>query len=353
MADAELVQLGLLGDKEAFAELVTRHRATAAALATRLLGSPDLARDAVQEGAVSAMISLDRLRSPDRFGAWFCGIAVNVARRWRRQLRAEPLPVSIDSPSDDVSPQECAEIAELTAVVRAAVARLAEGQRQAVHLFYLQGLTHREVASELVISVGAVKARLHQARRALLPSLAPLIDIEKKKATVRSTAQGPPWVDVGVAEVRRSDTDPPLHVMVLAERGGRRLLPIWIGPAEAAALALNLESRETPRPLAYQMAARILHAAGSRVAEVRITGLTETVFYATVVVDGPAGPQDVDARPSDAVNLALVAGSPLRVDAALLDDPRATDRPQWQTYPVHTGELVAEAWRPMIQKACT
>lgn len=79
------------GDREAFAELVTRHRATALALSGRLLGSADLAGDAVQEATVVAMLGLDRLRSGDRFGAWLCGIALNVARRWLRELRTAPL----------------------------------------------------------------------------------------------------------------------------------------------------------------------------------------------------------------------------------------------------------------------
>jgi DNA-directed RNA polymerase specialized sigma24 family protein len=55
------------------AELLRRHWDTAVLLAGRVLGSPDLARDAVQEPAVAAMSDLERLRSPDRFGAWFCG----------------------------------------------------------------------------------------------------------------------------------------------------------------------------------------------------------------------------------------------------------------------------------------
>lgn len=351
IADADLVQAALLGGKDAFAELVTRHRATAAALATRVLGSADLARDAVQEATVAAMVSLDRLRSPDRFGAWFCGITLNVARRWLRQLRAEPPAVSIDRASDDQNPEERAEVAEVAAAVRAAVAGLAAGQRQAVYLFYLQGLTHREVATELAISVGAVKARLHQARAALIPSLAPLIDTVKE-STVTKTARGASWVDVGVAEVRRSDAEVPVHVMVLEEQSGPRRLPIWIGPAEAATLALNLESQEIPRPLAYQMAAHLLDATASRVSEVRITRLTETVFYAAVIVDGPTGLQEVDARPSDAVNLAIVTSAAVRVDDALLDDPRASDHPQWQSYPTHTSELAAEAWQRINQMTC-
>ena len=78
---------------------------------------------------------------------------------------------------------------------------------------------------------------------------------------------------------------------------------------------------EMPRPKTYQLAANLLSAAGSRLAEVRITALAESVFYAVAVVEGPGGAVEVDARPSDAINLAVVSGVPVRVDAAILNDP--------------------------------
>src|SRR4029077_8864322 len=87
--DADLVHEARQGSKDAMAELLRRHWGTAGLLAGRVLGSPDLGRDAAQEAAVAAMTDLERLRSPDRFGAWFCGIALNVSRRWRRQLQSE------------------------------------------------------------------------------------------------------------------------------------------------------------------------------------------------------------------------------------------------------------------------
>jgi DNA-directed RNA polymerase specialized sigma24 family protein len=80
-SDAELVREARRGGKEAMAELLRRHWDIAVLLAGRVLGSPDLGRDAAQEAAVAAMTDLERLRSPDRFGAWFCGIALNVSRR--------------------------------------------------------------------------------------------------------------------------------------------------------------------------------------------------------------------------------------------------------------------------------
>jgi RNA polymerase sigma factor (sigma-70 family) len=298
------------------------------------------------------MNGLEQLRSADRFGAWFCGITLNVARRWLRQTRAELRTHPPDQASHEPGPAELAELSELAAAVRAAVAQLADGQREAVLLFYLQGLTHREVAAELGISLGAVKARLHQARTALTPTLAALVAPPKETA-MTATASSPAWADVVVAEIRRNDADEPareVHVMVLAERSGPRQLPIWIGSPEAIALALNLESQETPRPLTYQMAGRLLEGSGARVIEVRITRLTDETFYAAIIIDGPAGRQEVDARPSDAVNLALVTGAAIRADSTLLDDPGAGGRPEWRDYPAGTTEIARQATELMQQR---
>jgi len=379
--DARLVEAALGGDKDAFAALVTRHWAMAVALAARVLGTPDLARDAAQEAAVAALVGLDRLRAPARFGAWFCGITLNVARGWARQLRAERPAVLGDQAPDRAShepgPDERAELAELAATVRAAVDQLADGQRDAVLLFYLQGLTHREVAAELAISVGAVKARLHQARAALTPALVPLASgpaapakdqaltghpavpvTRSKEPVMTTTAGGPAWAEVSVTDIRSSDDSNPLnrtHVMVLTERDGPRRLPIWVGPVEATVLALSLQAVEMPRPMTYQMTAGLLDACDSRVSEVRITRLADEIFYAVVVVAGPAGQREVDARPSDAVNLALVTGARILADGALLDDPGAARRDEWQDLPSGTAALAAEAteWRKRLKPAAS
>jgi len=346
-SDADLVRAALLGAREPFAELVRRHQRTATALAARVLGSDDLARDAVQEAAVTAMTGLDRLRSADRFGAWFCGIALNVARRWLRQLRSERPGMSPDLVRSDAGPDELAELADLAARVRAAVAGLADGQREAVFLFYLQGLSHREVAAELGVSVGAVKSRLHQARAALAPRLAPLVDIQEGTAMV-ATTDTPEWTDVSVTEVRREDGDPETrkHIMVLEAPDGQQL-PIWIGPAEATALAMTLEAVEMPRPLTYQLAVGLLAAAGAQAAETRITRLDGGTFFAVGIVDGPAGRREVDARPSDAVTLATMVNAPIRVDTRLFAEARSGECPDlpWQSFPAAAAELAADAER--------
>ena len=342
--DAELVAAARAGDMEAFACLADRHRGMVAALARRLLGTDDLVADVTQEATVAALVSLEQLRSPGQFGAWYAGIALNVARRLLREMRPGPLPE--EYPDAGPGPAEQAEAADAARRVREAVATLAPGQRAAVLAFYWQGLTHAEAALELGITVGAVKARLHQARGALAPQFAARTEREKEVAAMPTAAE-PVWVDAEVIDVCRSGgEDDPLyrpHVVVIQERGGTRRFPVYTGPAEAIALACSLEAVEMPRPMTYQLAATLLAAAGSHLREIRITRLVEGVFYAVVVVESPEGTVEVDARPSDALNLAVVCGAPVRVDAAVLSDPDATHHTEWEQFPARVPDLAAEA----------
>jgi RNA polymerase sigma factor (sigma-70 family) len=140
--DAELVRRARSGDKEAFALLVTRHRPTVLALTRRVLADLIGATDATSEATVTALMNLDRLRSPDRFGAWYVGIGLNVARRWLRQPATSRLGEEIADAG--LGPEDRAEAAEAAHLVRRAVEQLAPGQRQAVLAFYFQGLSHIE-----------------------------------------------------------------------------------------------------------------------------------------------------------------------------------------------------------------
>lgn len=157
---------------------------------------------------------------------------------------------------------------------------------------------------------------------------------------------GSDWVETEVIEVCRPDRpeDPHLrpHIVVLRERDGTRRLPMYTGSAEATALACSLAAGEMPRPKAYQLAVDLLAGTGSRLTEVRITGLDEGVFYAAAVVEAPGGAVEVGARPSDAVNLAVLAGVPIRVNAAILDDPVVDSHPEWEEYPTRLADLAAE-----------
>jgi uncharacterized protein len=136
------------------------------------------------------------------------------------------------------------------------------------------------------------------------------------------------FVDVPVSDVRRivrSGRD--YHVVVLREAGGDRRLPIWIGREAAIEIALRLlgHGSQLFRPLGSDLTARLVEAVGGAVRDVRIDRITEGTFYAVVAVDGPHGIAEVDARPSDALALALAVGASVRADRAVVDTIAVSD----------------------------
>jgi RNA polymerase sigma factor (sigma-70 family) len=350
MDDATLVRLAREGDEGAFAVLVGRHRPMVVGLCRRVLGDRGLAEDAAQEAVLQAMLGLDRLERPERFGAWLGGIGLNVCRRWRRDQAREEWSLAAltggragPDPAPD-EPAELAEAAEAARRVRRAVGRLPAGQRAAVVLFYLVGMAHREVAAALGIGVGAVKTRLHKGRAALRAELA----AAEREDDMAATTTGP--VSMRVTEVRRqpgTDGRSDKSAILLREEAGKRQLCIWVGGFEATQIAFALQGAEPPRPMAYQLMTSLLEATGGRLAEARVTRLDDGTFYGVAVVDGPAGTHEVDARPSDVLNLALLTTAPVRVDPAVLAEASESDKgaqylAEATAYPDDTAAIVAE-----------
>lgn len=121
------------------------------------------------------------------------------------------------------------------------------------------------------------------------------------------------------------ESDKPAFVVVLNAEGSVERLPILIGSAEAVTLSARLAGTEFPRPMAPQFAASLIAALGGRVRQVqiRLVPLPEgTACGATVELAGPAGPAQVDARASDALNLAVLVSAPILVAPEVLADAR-------------------------------
>jgi RNA polymerase sigma factor (sigma-70 family) len=309
----DLVAAARAGDRDALSQLLVEHRPLVMAACCRMMGDRLLAEEAVQEASMTVLLNLDLLRRPDRFGPWFTGIALNVCRHRLRDRRRERL--FADPPASAAADAELDAIAALEAsAVRRAVAGLPAGQRAAVLLFYVDDLSQAEVAAQLGIAPGAVKARLHKARAALRARLTP--QMEGRPMTVRTSQRHVEMEVAGVRRLRRGEHE--YHVLTLTELGGNRYLPLWIGPSEATSIALRLENARGLRPTTAALAADLLLAAGGRLREVRIERLDENVLYAVAVVDGASGVREVDARPSDAINVALLTGSPITVSEPVL-----------------------------------
>jgi bifunctional DNase/RNase len=98
------------------------------------------------------------------------------------------------------------------------------------------------------------------------------------------------------------------YVVLLKEKAADRYLPIFIGPAEANAIAIKLRGETVPRPLTHDLMRSIVDALGATIESVIVSDLKNDTFYAKVVLNTAAGQMEVDSRPSDAFALALAAG---------------------------------------------
>jgi len=125
-------------------------------------------------------------------------------------------------------------------------------------------------------------------------------------------------IAVDVQEVALDPMGSPM--ILLKERGGLRTLPIWIGMAEARSIASELEDIEPPRPNTHDLAKRLIDGLGARVERVVVTELRDRTYYGLIMMAGPAGALEVDARPSDAIALALRLGAPIFVHEGLLEE---------------------------------
>jgi len=123
------------------------------------------------------------------------------------------------------------------------------------------------------------------------------------------------------------DANAKSHVVILKEKDGERVLPIWIGPAEAQAIARELAGQRFQRPLTHDLLANIVEGLKARVTRVVISELKDNTFFAQLLIDRDGDAVVIDARPSDSIAVALRCGADIFVNEKLLNEPGEQDEP--------------------------
>jgi len=114
------------------------------------------------------------------------------------------------------------------------------------------------------------------------------------------------------------------HVVILRETNGNRVLPIWIGPAEASAIAMEIAGKRFQRPLTHDLMATIVKGLKAKVSKIIISDLRDNTFFAKIVLEREKDNEivNVDARPSDSIALALKTQSPIYLSETLLESTK-------------------------------
>jgi bifunctional DNase/RNase len=120
--------------------------------------------------------------------------------------------------------------------------------------------------------------------------------------------------------IRRLIPDPitNMPVVVLVEKDGERVLPIWVGVYEGTAIELQMENVETPRPMTHDLLKSVITGLGGEVERVVVCELRDNTFYATIDIRMAQRVVTVDARPSDAIALALRTGTRVFVEESVM-----------------------------------
>lgn len=128
-------------------------------------------------------------------------------------------------------------------------------------------------------------------------------------------------------EVKGLTLDPltSMPIVLLKDMEGRQTIPIWIGILEATAIAAELERMTLSRPMTHDLLGNVIRILGSEVLMVEVNDLRDNTFYATIYLKKGRKEVAVDARPSDALALALRAGCPIFVSDKVIERSRRID----------------------------
>jgi uncharacterized protein len=116
-----------------------------------------------------------------------------------------------------------------------------------------------------------------------------------------------------------------LPIVLLRDPSSDRVLPIWVGPVEANAIALQVENVPAPRPMTHDLLRHVLTELGASLTRVVITDLHDNTFYAYLELKRGSDVVFVDARPSDAIALSIRTRAPVFVDTRVLDQAKSVD----------------------------
>ena len=116
-----------------------------------------------------------------------------------------------------------------------------------------------------------------------------------------------------------------MPIIVLRDEGGQHLLPIWVGVFEANAIALQIENISTPRPMTHDLLRNIIQDLNASVQKIVVSDLQENTFYALIYLSLNGDTVAIDARPSDAIALALRTKAPIFVEEVVIDNAKTMD----------------------------
>lgn len=144
------------------------------------------------------------------------------------------------------------------------------------------------------------------------------------------------------------DEDSQVPVLILKDAEDKQVLPIWIGAMEAMAISLAINDVQLPRPMTHDLFLSMVKLLEAEIVGVEIVGLQEGTYYAEILLVSQGGPRRMDARPSDAIALALRAKAPILVSEDVLREVSLGKERERYKSAIQTED--SEKWTDLLEK---
>ena len=116
-----------------------------------------------------------------------------------------------------------------------------------------------------------------------------------------------------------------MPIIILRDKDGQRVLPIWVGVFEANAIALQIENVATPRPMTHDLLRNVIQDLKATVERIVVCDVQDTTYYALIYLNRNGESMAIDARPSDAIALALRVRAPIFVEETVIEHAKTVD----------------------------
>ena len=116
-----------------------------------------------------------------------------------------------------------------------------------------------------------------------------------------------------------------MPIIILRDKAEQRVLPIWVGMFEANAIALQIENVTTPRPMTHDLLRNVIHDLKADIQKIVVSDLKDNTFYALIYLSVNGEAMAIDARPSDAIALALRTRAPILVEETVIENAKTVD----------------------------
>ncbi len=316
------------GDKSAFNILLSRYHTYCRNIARRIVKDPDIAEDMVQNAFIQAYFCISNLRDAASFKYWLGGIVANICKSYLRRLKKHTLSIQDYHATFDNS--ELTGDETIVHIVLEALSQLTAIDSEILSDFYYEKKRLSRIAEEKQITENSAKVRLHRARshlKAVLEKDNTLNDFQQY--VINKERMKPVTI---IDFVIKATTDARCAIL-LFDKQSEKVLTIVISTEEAEAIVRSIKKIRMPRPMTFDLMSALIKNTNLIPEGAYINDVSDGILIAALKIRRGSETMEFDARPSDAIAIALMFDAPVYVSQKVIDSAAFPVPKKYQNHP--------------------